>query len=512
MGIILILFLAYKKEKDTVMRRQGKSVKIAGILFLTCVICILCVFQTKAAEVDMIQNAKNGIVEIYSGYVNDDKEYKIVEHSSGFLIYNQENTAYVLTTYDTLTSNKYEDEAVIKVVVGKDVKEEASIFTYSEKENYAVLELRSSVNEKQALKFGDSSESMVGDTIYALGFPKNEDGKLDFFAYDVEIKTGEVQDAFAKKDNSYYIQHSAKITVHNTGGPLLNEDGYVIGLNNVRMNEKGEEVYYSLPINEIKEILDNYDLDYGHMNKDQLWDQFEALVKECQELSQDESYKKKTRYTLNQVVTQIAPVLEEDSNKIEESQIEEYMQQLEEAKQGLEMKTRTTLKIIYVLAGVIAFLAILLIRLLVATRKGRTEKIDNKKTAKKSPEDKVKDSETDMKETVYLKEDQVKQVLSASKRKNASIVRMSNGQKVMITKNKFYLGKKEDNDFIIDENEAISRNHACISFEGGSYYLEDLGSANGTYVNGERLDKKEKVKLSGNEHLVFADEEFRFIE
>ena len=33
----------------------------------------------------------------------------------------------------------------------------------------------------------------------------------------------------------------------------------------------------------------------------------------------------------------------------------------------------------------------------------------------------------------------------------------------------------------------ISRKHARLTFQGGKYVLEDLGSTNGTFVNGQRL-------------------------
>ena len=47
--------------------------------------------------------------------------------------------------------------------------------------------------------------------------------------------------------------------------------------------------------------------------------------------------------------------------------------------------------------------------------------------------------------------------------------------------------------------EVISRVHASIRVEGDSYYLEDLGSANGTYINHNGLAK-------GNRHLLRADD------
>jgi hypothetical protein len=57
----------------------------------------------------------------------------------------------------------------------------------------------------------------------------------------------------------------------------------------------------------------------------------------------------------------------------------------------------------------------------------------------------------------------------------------------------------------------VSRRHARILKEGDTYWLEDLNSVNGTYVNGKALNYKEKVPLQRNCLVQFADEKFRFI-
>jgi hypothetical protein len=57
----------------------------------------------------------------------------------------------------------------------------------------------------------------------------------------------------------------------------------------------------------------------------------------------------------------------------------------------------------------------------------------------------------------------------------------------------------------------VSRRHARILKEGDAYWLEDLNSVNGTYLNGKALNYKEKVSLQRNCLVQFADEKFRFI-
>lgn len=48
------------------------------------------------------------------------------------------------------------------------------------------------------------------------------------------------------------------------------------------------------------------------------------------------------------------------------------------------------------------------------------------------------------------------------------------------------IGRDSTNGVAINDAE-ISRKHSRLSFQGGKYVLEDLGSTNGTFVNGQRL-------------------------
>jgi|GEM_PF-2266351 len=48
------------------------------------------------------------------------------------------------------------------------------------------------------------------------------------------------------------------------------------------------------------------------------------------------------------------------------------------------------------------------------------------------------------------------------------------------------LGRADDNQIVLDSRKA-SRRHALIYFRAGEYFIEDLKSKNGTWVNGEKL-------------------------
>lgn len=73
----------------------------------------------------------------------------------------------------------------------------------------------------------------------------------------------------------------------------------------------------------------------------------------------------------------------------------------------------------------------------------------------------------------------------------------------------FTIGRIDGNDMIMPDF-AISKKHAIINRDDNSYYLKDLGSTNGTLVNGTRLDKK-PVKIHDKDVLGFARYEFTFL-
>jgi pSer/pThr/pTyr-binding forkhead associated (FHA) protein len=60
------------------------------------------------------------------------------------------------------------------------------------------------------------------------------------------------------------------------------------------------------------------------------------------------------------------------------------------------------------------------------------------------------------------------------------------GMSFSITGNQIVMGREEGLDIILQDPES-SRRHCRISWQGGQYVIEDLGSTNGTFVNGVQL-------------------------
>src|SRR3954471_7349416 len=69
------------------------------------------------------------------------------------------------------------------------------------------------------------------------------------------------------------------------------------------------------------------------------------------------------------------------------------------------------------------------------------------------------------------------------------------------------IGRSADCEVPLDV-PAVSRRHAAIFRESGHYFIEDLQSRNGTFLNDNRLT--ERAPLGEGDRLVICDQEFRF--
>ena len=80
---------------------------------------------------------------------------------------------------------------------------------------------------------------------------------------------------------------------------------------------------------------------------------------------------------------------------------------------------------------------------------------------------------------------------------------------IPLDKPQMTIGRKMDNDIVID-NLAVSGHHARVVEENGTYFIEDTGSTNGTFLNDAKIAKQrmqsgDQIRV-GKHMLVFEDE------
>ncbi len=80
------------------------------------------------------------------------------------------------------------------------------------------------------------------------------------------------------------------------------------------------------------------------------------------------------------------------------------------------------------------------------------------------------------------------------------------GQFALKEGGRYFIGRSPACDIVIDL-PIISRKHAQIMYHDNAYFVSDLESRNGTYINAKRLEGDEEVSLSHGDWIGFANDQ-----
>lgn len=159
---------------------------------------------------------------------------------------------YIVTNYHVIEEAIGKDNAKVYVLFPDDESVEAKIVGYDSVTDMAVLKI-----DKKGLtaaEFGNSDEISVGELAVAIGNPLGEE-----FAGSVTVGYISATNRKIATDGTTYnlIQTDAAINSGNSGGPLVNASGKVIGVNTVKIASTGVEgMGFAIPSNDILPIIE----------------------------------------------------------------------------------------------------------------------------------------------------------------------------------------------------------------------------------------------------------------
>ncbi|MGM0439082.1 MAG: S1C family serine protease [Patescibacteria group bacterium] len=183
-------------------------------------------------------------------------ELKESVSGSGFLVSSE---GYIITNRHVA-----EAEGDYKVITNEGEEYDAEVVSRDSVRDLAFLKIEG--DDFEALKLGDSDGLRLGQTAIAIGYSLGELKN----SVSVGVVSGLVRDIWAREGWSLeklegVIQTDAAINLGNSGGPLLNLKGEVIGINTAK-DVDADNVGFAIPINQAKKAIESV-LEHGEIIK-----------------------------------------------------------------------------------------------------------------------------------------------------------------------------------------------------------------------------------------------------
>jgi S1-C subfamily serine protease len=580
------------------MKRTKKKASFLGRLLVLPLVLLVAVSvavgalpaTASAAETPAVDNARKGVYLLNVYYRSTEGQTYLLQYGSGFFV----NDTTLITCYHVCNisaeygaviqayfgDKDFRSRLIYRVVLMRDLEAELEFnqSRASEMTDFAALVLKDQVSPPHALSLGSSTEVKQTEQVWTLGFPTVD---LDFraglvtdlTADDVAVGSGTVSQLLDSGGVSY-VQHDATMSSGNSGGPLVNSTGAVLGINNaVSAQVIGGDYNYSVSIDQVKAALDTLGIEYTlaastAVQKGAL----QELIAQTESAAADLS-----KYT-NESATAFAAALTaakevNESEESTQSQVDIAAMNLGVANRGL-VKKLSFVQFLLIAVAVVAVAAVVVAILMMAQARRRKDKvvippisslgastlgslpavqslppqgsvsllgqttsvaqgvsdvpralvtpagIDSPASpgiASPSPAVPVLvrpapslDAIGGGDTTVLNPAMDGKGVLGPVP-STATLLRVSNNERIHIDKPEFTVGKERGKvNFAITNNNAISRIHVRIVFRGGQYFISDLKTTNYTWVNGEMVPPGTEMPLKKDDRIMLADEEFIF--
>ncbi|WP_162909217.1 S1C family serine protease [Aggregatilinea lenta] len=190
-------------------------------------------------------------IEIVSAFHSDSG---IVDSSGSGFVY--DTIGHIVTN-----SHVVRDADEILVTFSDGYVASATVVGIDDYSDLAVIEIDRDDAPLWPVTLGDSNSLRVGQRVVAIGNPFGLEGSMTagiVSALGRSLPSAQLLDAsYERYDNPSIIQVDASVNPGNSGGPLLNSSGEVVGINTAIRTETGsfEGVAFAVPVNTIKRIV-----------------------------------------------------------------------------------------------------------------------------------------------------------------------------------------------------------------------------------------------------------------
>lgn len=215
--------------REKKLRRAGGR-RLAAVLLAALCAMLLPASALAADDLSPVTEAQYGVVRVLC-----DLGYDYYGLGTGFAVGRSGEAAkYFITNNHVVEENPY---AVTVTVTDFDHQIAARVVYQDEAHDLAVLRVSESIPERHALPLLSSAGVTKAQRVFCLGFPGIADDysdhgmELSSRVEDINITSGTATNVDYSYQGTIYIMTDAYITHGNSGGPMVNEYGQVIGVN-----------------------------------------------------------------------------------------------------------------------------------------------------------------------------------------------------------------------------------------------------------------------------------------
>lgn len=221
---------------------------------------------------DFNRNTLNGVIFIMEDIVIEGKEYGAWTGTGFFVGEQGKDPQYIVTNYHVIRyyvlSGGGQGQSSLTVAFDQNDVEEAYVVAYDEEKDLAILKLGAPTDKRVPLQFTSPTEELVGKTVFAVGYPGVADETFNYRLTtmygkdDATVTGGRVNRILTESGTGRkLLQMDVNIRGGNSGGPLVDEDGHVIGINTLSSN-LADNLNYAVSVDELFPLLTNNNIPY----------------------------------------------------------------------------------------------------------------------------------------------------------------------------------------------------------------------------------------------------------